>query len=339
MSLAEEVNNMRKKLILLCVTFVFLAILCIIHVLPHQRKSRDGYKTPFTTNAQANIASSGDYMYYCNVRQNKALCCYNLKTQKTQILLEEIGELKQTITAIYYIANQEVYQISDNTIQKVYSIPNSDFYFVDVVNESVYWISYDSTESEKSSITSPSMYRLYQKNPTNDAPPEVLWEQSEACICDAVYYHERIYMLTDHGIYYTLPDSKETKKISDFAADCFVYNDAFLLFKHASGDSMQGYYEITEDLQTQQKSAVIGPVESVYNETLYYPFSETLWSINLFSEERNRNYEGHLPGYPWSAIKATVSGVFLRCYLTADILFYEFETGNINCIVPQQQTK
>ncbi len=327
---------MRRKIILLCTTVMFLVVLSIVLVFLHKRDTRDGYQTPFTTNTQANIVSSGDFLYYCDVRQNKALCSYNLKTQKIQCLLKKAGELKQTTTAIYYIANQEIYLIDDNTIQKIYSVPNRNFDFIDIVNGSVYWISYDRIETTENNITSAPVYKLCLSNPTDNTLPKILWEQDDVRIRDAVYFQEHIYTLTDQGIYRTQTDSQKTEKISDFNAEHIIYSEAFLLFKHASGDSMHGYYEITKDFQTRQKSAVIGSVATIYGETLYYPFSETLWSVNLSSEERTRNNEGQLPGYPWSAIHATASGVFLRCHLTADIWFYEFETKELNCIIPQQ---
>lgn len=330
---------MRMKPFLLCTAVVLLIVLSTVLVLLCRKDSRDGYQTPFATNAQANIVSCGDFLYFCDVRQNKALCSYNLKTQKTQLLLEKTGELKQTTTAIYYIAGQELYRITGTSLQKIYSIPSLNFEFIDIVNGSVYWISYDSIEAAENDTPPASGYTLCRINPSDMVLPETLWEQNKTRIRDAVYYQERIYILTDQGVYCTHPDRKETEKISDFEADCFIYNDAFLLFKLVSDNSVHGYHEITADLQTLQKSTVAGSVATVYNETLYYPSAETLWSVDLSIEEPNRTMEKQLPGYPWSAIHATAPGVFLREYMTANIWFYEFETGNFDCIIPQQQTE
>ena len=92
---------MRKKLMLLCITVVFLIILCIALIFLHRKNTRDGYETPFTTNDRANIISLGDFLYYCDVRQNKALCSYNLKAGETTLLSEEAGTLRQTVTSVY----------------------------------------------------------------------------------------------------------------------------------------------------------------------------------------------------------------------------------------------
>lgn len=275
---------MRKKTILLCIAVVFLVVLSTVFISHHKKDAPDGCKTPFTTYAQANIASSGDFLYYCDVQKDHALCSYNLKTNETQLLLEKMNELRQTGSGVYCIVNRELYQITDTSVQKLSDISDSSFDFIDVA-----------------------------------------------------YYKERIYTLTDHGIYCTHPDSKEEVKISDLIAERFICSDDFLLFEYDSGDSMHGYYEITEDLQILQKSAVVGSAASIYDGTLYYPFSETLWSVDLSSDKRNRTNEGHLPGYPWSSIQATSFGVFLRCYQTGDIWFYDFETKESRCIISQQQ--
>ena len=330
---------MRRKIILLCAVLVFPAVLSIILLLLRQRDTRDGQKIPFTTNAQANLVSTGDFLYYCDINKNKALCRYNLKTRETQLLFEQAGELKQTITSIYYIVNREVYRITDNSVQKLYTVPDSCFDFIGADGGAIYWISYDNPDSGNLERVSSPAYKLWRASPTDETSPEVLWEQNETGIRDAVYYRERIYMLTDNGIYCTFPDSKKTEKLSDFTADCFVYNEAFLLFRHATDDSTCGYHEITEDHQILQRSAVVGSVATICNETLYYPSAGVLWSVDLSSKERNRKSELQLPGYPWSAIQAASPGVFLRSYLTADIWLYDFETQSFVCILPQQQTK
>jgi len=283
---------------------------------------------------QDTLIVSGDMLYYVDLTKEKALCSYNLETQETTPFVQAQGSLLRTGAGIYYVTDSIVYRIQDGIATEVCFVPKEEEEFVAYCDGTMYWVVRESgLKSEEEAPYCPRRY-LYAKAIENGGVSELLFETKNA-IRDVVCVEQRIYVMTEDGIYVIEISSNEVKKLSDLYSLKCVSDGVRIVFEGHEENSADSLYEILPDGKIEKHITDYESEMALFQGKLYYEGGNCLKVYDLVGDAGKSNVVCELPPRRWYGMEVWEKGVFLRDYATNDIWFYDFESGVAECIIKQ----
>ncbi len=328
--------------------FIFLWVLVVLglcllleyrfHFLRRIGKEKDYLIGPgesrFSFDGQETLLVSGELLYYSDLNRAEALCSYNLKTKEVQVLEQTKGVLKKTGTGMYYVTEAVVYRLEGETLSVLSPVPEGGSEFVDFYEGRLYCL----TAGEKPEKAGEGELRdrrsIYIQEPVSLNGLQLLYQTDNAVtIRDAVLVHQRLYVMADDGIYAIEPLSGETIKLSGLCSFHCVSDGVHIVFEGTDeGKKELHYYEIVPDGQIVKRTDDAG-VGAVYQGKLYYN-SSGLRVCDLTVADGESSLLGEVPLMCFMTVSA--QGVFLRDCLQNSIWFYDLDSGEKECIIPQK---
>ncbi len=279
----------------------------------------------FTVYEQENLAVSGDFLYYCDLNRETALCSYNLKTKEIEVLKQRAGALKKTGTGIYYITDSTVYRISGEGLRLVCDIPAKGFDFIDFYENVVYWTGKERGTDETKKDLPVLQYSIYMQNVAGENEPELIF-QSEDMVYDIVLVQQNIYVMTENAICKIESGTGEMKKLPDIYGVKFYTNGSRTLFEGSDEDG-KGYYEILQDGAIKKLTLHTGSVAAVFQECLYYIDEVGLKACDLKAETVQEKLLFKMPGRSWYQMEVCEQWVILRDAALNHIWFCDLKSG------------
>lgn len=324
----------KKKICVLGLSIIILLVMLGWMIYNHgQKDSPAGIKDDaFLLQGQEEVVFLDGYIYYCDLKQKRALCRYSLDTKETQIIKKDEGILKKTNTGVYYLADSVVYRVCGDKLERVWQFSEKSTEFVDVYEDYLYYVETEPLDDVGSEGDSRIQWSVCAQHLIDDEVSETLFSNEEA-IRDVVIRNNIVYVITKSGVYSVNTEGK-SMKLCDTMSHRFYCDDTTLLFDVAEAEE-DVYYEILLDGKVKRRMKKRGKPGAVFDGTLYYLYESCLWSREL-EETSDEKRVAKLPGYPWFCMDICEDGIVIRQYLQYDIWFYDFESGNMECIILQE---
>lgn len=287
----------------------------------------------FLLSGQEEVILCEGYIYYCDLLQERALCRYCLDTKETQTVQRSEGILKKTNTGGYYFSETVVYRVHGDKLEKVWKFSEKSAEFVDVCEDYIYYVVKESMSDVGGEGDNWGRWSVCKQSLIEDKASESLFSSADA-IRDVVIQNNIVYVITESGVY-SVNSEGESVKLCDTISHRF-YNDGTKLLFDAAETNEDIYYEILPDGKVKRQIQKKGRPGVVFDGILYYLYEGYLWSKAL-EEESDEKKVSKLPRYTWFCMDICEDGIVIRQYLQYDIWYYDFETGNMECIILQEK--
>lgn len=330
MGMSKNKICMFGLIVIVMMLFVLLGWMIRNHI---RKDSTVGIKDDaFLLLGQEEVILYDGYIYYCDLTKERALCRYHLETKETQMIKKGEGILKKTSTGVYYFSDSILFRICGDELNRIWEFSEKNTKFVDVCEEDIYYVMREQMNDDGGEGNSRIQWSVCMQSLTEDETPKKLFSVAEA-IRDVVIKNSIAYVITKSGVY-SVNAEGETVKLCETMARHFFCDGDTLLFDVVETDG-EVYYEILFDGTVNRYMKKRGDPNAVFDGTLYYLYESWLWSKELEATSDVKKVS-KLPGYPWLCMDISEKGIVIRQYLQYNIWFYDFETGNIECVIPQK---
>lgn len=331
----------RRRAFVFLWVLVALGLCLLLEYRFHFFRRKDYFIGPgesgFSFEDQETLLVSGELLYYSDLNRAEALCSYNLKTKEIRVLEQTRGVLKGTGTGMYYVTEAVVYRLEGETLSVLSRIPEGKPEFVDFYEGRLYWLAAgeNGKKTEKKEEREQQDRRSIYIQEAGDSNNLRLFYQAEDAVTirDVVLVQQRLYVMADDGIYAIEPLSGEATKLSGLYGFHCVSDGVHIVFEGTDEEKKElRYYEIMPDGQIVKRTDDAG-VGAVYQGKLYYN-SSGLRVCDLTVADGESSLLAEAPWMCFMAVSA--QGVFSRDCPQKSIWFYDLDSGEKECIIPQE---
>jgi len=310
--------------------FIFAIALCILLGKVMLKSFRNKVIQDYNTKYASSMISSGhthilvedNVLLYCDLKDDGALCAYDMQTKEAYILDYSLGELKRVNAGILYITADSIFQIKGNELIFLCSLPDNCLRVVELKDNWLYWL-----------VKSGDSYQVMRANVTEENPDYYAIFHTQEDLKDVLLINEKLYLFLDTGTYCMELSTGEQKRLSDLRAlDC-IQNESFVVFQGYGEDSRMPYYEILADGSILKISNEGGNVAAIYSGHLIYENGGKVYIYDL--SNRKLKYVTDIDSKIWNRMEVFSDGIILRDYRNNDIWCFDFLSGKLDRIIKQ----